>query len=214
MEIKYCMYCHNAIHETINDKPYLYCRIRKEYVGFYWKPCGEYKQMKKIFMKIACFFNNYWYEQYDRMFKDYKFLEKKYEDLELKYERLQGTIQRFENRKQENRVNEFEKVIISLALLIGLCIGFFFAGYFFCDRQATRKLEQANNELKEQQLKYDELIRTTETRIRESEDRIRAANQRVSEIREQLFKQISDNGSAITELSAIVEQIKKQRISL
>ena len=111
-------------------------------------------------------------------------------------------------------MNEFEKVIISLALLIGLCIGFFFAGYFFCDRQATRKLEQANNELKEQQLKYDELIRTTETRIRESEDRIRAANQRVSEIREQLFKQISDNGSAITELSAIVEQIKKQRISL
>lgn len=111
-------------------------------------------------------------------------------------------------------MNEFEKVIISVALLIVLCIGFFFGGYFFCDRQATRKLEQANNELREQQLKYDELIRTTETRIRESEDRIRAANQRVSEIREQLFGQISDNGSAITELSAIVEQIKKQRISL
>lgn len=111
-------------------------------------------------------------------------------------------------------MNEFEKVIISVVLLIVLCIGFFFGGYFFCDRQATRKLEQANNELREQQLKYDELIRTTETRIRESEDRIRAANQRVSEIREQLFGKISDNGSAITELSAIVEQIKKQRISL
>lgn len=111
-------------------------------------------------------------------------------------------------------MNEFEKVIISVALLMVLCIGFFFGGYFFCDRQATRKLEQANNELREQQLKYDELIRTTETRIRESEDRIRAANQRVSEIREQLFGQISDNESAITELSAIVEQIKKQRISL
>ena len=111
-------------------------------------------------------------------------------------------------------MDEFEKVIISVVLLIVLCIGFFFGGYFFCDRQATRKLEQANNELREQQLKYDELIRTSETRIRESEDRIRAANQRVSEIREQLFGQISDNGSAITELSAIVEQIKKQRISL
>lgn len=111
-------------------------------------------------------------------------------------------------------MNEFEKVIISVVLLIVLCIGFFFGGYFFCDRQATRKLEQANNELRKQQLKYDELIRTTETRIRESEDRIRAANQRVSEIREQLFGQISDNGSTITELSAIVEQIKKQRISL
>lgn len=43
MEIKYCMYCHNAVYETINDKPYLYCKIRKEYVGFYWKACGEYR---------------------------------------------------------------------------------------------------------------------------------------------------------------------------
>lgn len=111
-------------------------------------------------------------------------------------------------------MNEFEKVIISVALLIVLCGIFFFGGYFFCDRQATRKLEQANNELREQQLKYDELIRTSETRIRESEERVREANKRVSDIREQLFGKVSDNGTAITELSTIIEQIKKQRISL
>ena len=111
-------------------------------------------------------------------------------------------------------MNEFEKVIISVALLIVLCIGFFFGGYFFCDRQATRKLEQANNELREQQLKYDELIRDAETSIRESEERVRATNQQLSNLREQLCGKVSDNGQTIAELSAIIEQIKEQRISL
>ena len=111
-------------------------------------------------------------------------------------------------------MNEFEKVIISVALLIVLCIGFFFGGYFFCDRQATRKLEQANNELREQQLKYDELIRDAETRIRESEERVRATNQQLTNLREQLCGKVSDNGQTIAELSAIIEQIKEQRISL
>jgi len=41
--MKYCKTCLNAVYETIDDMPYLYCKIRKEYVGFYWKPCGEYK---------------------------------------------------------------------------------------------------------------------------------------------------------------------------
>lgn len=108
----------------------------------------------------------------------------------------------------------FKTFIGSIILFMLWSAGCFFGGYFFCDRQATRKLEQANNELREQQLKYDELIKSSETRIRESEDRIRAANQRVSELREQLFGKISDNGQAITELTGIVEQIKKQRISL
>lgn len=43
MELKYCLYCHNTIPETINGQPKLYCKIRKEYVGFYEKPCGEYR---------------------------------------------------------------------------------------------------------------------------------------------------------------------------
>lgn len=111
-------------------------------------------------------------------------------------------------------MSEFKNFISGIILLCILCTGCFFGGYIFCDRNATKQLEQANNELREQQLKYDELIRTSETRIRESEDRIRAANQQLSDIREQLFGKVSDNGSTITELSTIVEQIKKQRISL
>ena len=108
----------------------------------------------------------------------------------------------------------YKGLIGSFILFILWSIGCFYGGYIFCDKRATKQLEQANSELREQQLKYDELIKSSEARIRESEDRIRAANERVSEIREQLFGQISDNGSTITELSAIVEQIKKQRITL
>ena len=111
-------------------------------------------------------------------------------------------------------MSEIKNFIISIIIFVLWSVGMFFGGYLFCDKRAAKQLEQANNELREQQLKYDELIRTSETRIRESEDRIRATNQQLSDIREQLFGKVSDNGSTITELSAIVEQIKKQRISL
>ena len=111
-------------------------------------------------------------------------------------------------------MSEIKNFIVGIILFIVWSTGCFFGGYLFCDKRATKQLEQANNELREQQLKYDELIRTSETRIRESEDRIRATNQQLSDIREQLFGKVSDNGSTITELSTIVEQIKKQRISL
>lgn len=112
-------------------------------------------------------------------------------------------------------MNEIYKGVIgTFILFIIWSASCFFGGYIFCDKRATKQLEQANNELREQQLKYDELIRTSETRIRESEDRIRATNQQLSDIREQLFGKVSDNGSTITELSTIIEQIKKQRISL
>lgn len=111
-------------------------------------------------------------------------------------------------------MSEFKNFIISIILFIILCTGCFFGGYIFCDRRAINKLEQTNQQLAEQQRKYDELVKESETRIRESENRVREANERISEIREQLFGKISDNGSAITELTAIVEQIKKQRISL
>lgn len=42
-ELKYCKHCLNAIYETKNNEPYLYCKIKKEYVGFYWKICKEFK---------------------------------------------------------------------------------------------------------------------------------------------------------------------------
>lgn len=104
-------------------------------------------------------------------------------------------------------MNEFKNLIISIILVAVLCAGFFLWGYLFHNARATKQLDEANQQLAEQQRKYDELIR-------ESEERVREANERVSEIREQLLGKVSDNGSAITELTEIVESIKKQRINL
>ena len=105
----------------------------------------------------------------------------------------------------------FVSIIIFFLFWSGVCFGL---GYLFHNSTATKQLEQANNELREQQLKYDELIRDAETRIRESEERVRATNQQLSDLREQLCGKVSDNGATIAELSAIIEQIKGQRISL
>lgn len=106
------------------------------------------------------------------------------------------------------------KGIYSIILFI-ICIAISFGtGYFLCDRIATRKLEQANNELAKQQSKYDELIRTSTERIREAEDRLRESNERISNITNELFGQISGNEQATTELSTIIEQIRNQKFDL
>ena len=97
-------------------------------------------------------------------------------------------------------MDEIKNIIISIILLIILCSCFFVGGYLFCDRQAIKRIDEANRELTEQQRKYDELIRLTDERIRS--------------IREQLSQQVSSSGEAAKELSGIIEQIKKQRITL
>lgn len=97
-------------------------------------------------------------------------------------------------------MSEIEKVIISFILLIVLCSGCFFAGYLLSNRRATEQLNNANRQLAEQQQKYDSLIRETEERI--------------SNIREELRAKLSNNDKATTELRAIIEQIKRQRIDL
>lgn len=112
-------------------------------------------------------------------------------------------------------MNEFYKGIIGIiGFFIIYAAVWFFGGYFLCDRIATRKLENANQQLEAQQRKYDELIRASEERIRETEARLRDANERVSNIRNELLGKVSDNGTAVTELTAIIEQIEKQRIDL
>lgn len=111
-------------------------------------------------------------------------------------------------------MSEFKNFISGIILLCILCTGCFFGGYIFCDRNAAKRIEEANNQLAEQQRKYDELIRESEARIRESEDRVREANKRISDIRAELLGKVSDNGEAAKELSRLIEQIEKQRISL
>lgn len=85
--------------------------------------------------------------------------------------------------------------------------GMFGFGYLLSNSRATEQLNQANRELTEQQQKYDNLIR-------ETEERIKLADERIQNIREELSGKVIDNGQAITELSNIIEQIKKQRIDL
>lgn len=112
-------------------------------------------------------------------------------------------------------MNEFYKSIIGIIIAIVVYSAiWFFGGYFLCDRIATRKLENANQQLEAQQRKYDELIRKSEERIRETETRLRESNERISNIRNELLGKVSSNGEAVTELTTIIEQIEKQRINL
>lgn len=97
-------------------------------------------------------------------------------------------------------MSEVEKVIISFILLIVLCVGCFVSGYILSNRRATEQLNQANRQLTDEQQKYDTLIRETEERI--------------SNIREELRNKLSNNDKATTELRAIIEQIKRQRIDI
>lgn len=91
-------------------------------------------------------------------------------------------------------------MVICFIILVLWSIGCFSFGYILSDRQATKRIEQTNNELAEQQRKYDELIKSTDERIRD--------------IREQLSTKVSDNGKATKELSGIIEQIRKQKLDI
>lgn len=97
-------------------------------------------------------------------------------------------------------MSEFQKVVISFVLLILLCVGCFFGGYILSNRRATKRINDTNTELAEQQRKYDELIKSTDERIRN--------------IRAELSQQISNNGKATEELSGIIEQIRKQKLNI
>lgn len=77
------------------------------------------------------------------------------------------------------------------------CFG---SGYLLCNRNATKQLERANNELTAEQQRYEKLIRL--------------ADERLQRVKEELYGTVSNNGQTITELSAIIEQIGKQRIDL
>ena len=78
--------------------------------------------------------------------------------------------------------------------------GMFGFGYILSNQRATEQLNKANRQLADEQQKYDTLVRETEERI--------------SNIREELRAKLSNNDKATTELRAIIEQIKRQRIDL
>ena len=95
-------------------------------------------------------------------------------------------------------------IIIIFVLCNTIC---FFAGYLLSDRIATKRINEANQQLAAEQQRYDNLIR-------ESKERIREAEQRVSDIRAELLGKVSDNGETTKELSRIIEQIRKQKLDI
>ena len=97
-------------------------------------------------------------------------------------------------------MSEIYKIIISFIVFILWSFGMFGFGYLLSNQRATEQLNKANRQLAEQQQKYDTLIRETEERI--------------ANIREELRAKLSNNDKATTELRAIIEQIKRQRIDL
>ena len=97
-------------------------------------------------------------------------------------------------------MSEVKNIIFTIFIFALWALGFFCWGYLFSNRQATERINRANQQLAEQQQRY-------ETLIRESEERI-------SNIRKQLYGTISNNEKATTELKGIIEQIRKQRINI
>ena len=97
-------------------------------------------------------------------------------------------------------MSEIYKIIISFIVFILWSFGMFGFGYLLSNQRATEQLNNANQQLREQQQKYDTLIRETEERI--------------ANIREELRAKLSNNDKATTELRSIIEQIKRQRIDI
>lgn len=92
----------------------------------------------------------------------------------------------------------FKSFVVTIIIFVIWSAFCFWLGYIFCDRQATKRINEANQQLAEQQQRYEELIRTSEQRIRN--------------LKEELFGKISDNGTTVNELTKLIEQIRKQKL--
>ena len=90
--------------------------------------------------------------------------------------------------------------IIAFVVFLLWSFGCFFGGYLLSNSRATKRINDTNLELAEQQRKYDELIKSTDERIRN--------------IRTELSQQISNNGKATEELSKLIEIIRKQKLDI
>lgn len=101
----------------------------------------------------------------------------------------------------EKNVNEiFKGFVGSIILFVIWSAGCFWFGYIFCDRNATKRINEVNQQLAEQQQRYEELIRTSDERIRN--------------IKEELRAKVQDNGTTVNELSKLVKQIRKQKLTI
>ena len=101
----------------------------------------------------------------------------------------------------------YKGVIISFVVFLLWSFGCFVGGYLLSNARATKRINESNQQLAEQQQKYD-------TAIREAEERIRIADERLQSIGTELSQQVSNNGKATKELAGIIEQIRKQKLNI
>lgn len=104
-------------------------------------------------------------------------------------------------------MSEIKNFLIIIIIFVLCNFGCFCWGYLLSNRKAIEQLDKANQQLAEEQQRYDNLIKQSEERIRETE-------QRISDIRTELLGKISDNGEAAKELTGIIEQIRKQKLDI
>lgn len=108
----------------------------------------------------------------------------------------------------------YKGFIGSIILFLVWSFGMFCFGYILSNKRATDQLNEANRQIEAQQRRYNDLIRETKERIRQSEERVRETNERIANIREELLGKVSANGETERELSAIIEQIRKQKLNI
>lgn len=94
----------------------------------------------------------------------------------------------------------YKGFIISIVVFLLWSAGCFWAGYILSNSRAVERINEANKQLADEQQRYDDLIRETDDRIRN--------------IKDELYNKISNNGETISELSKLIEQIRKQRIDI
>lgn len=97
-------------------------------------------------------------------------------------------------------MSEVKNFLIIIIIFVLCNFGCFCWGYILSNRKAIEQLDKANQQLAAEQRRYDELIRVTDDRIRAIKDELRG--------------KVKDNGQTITELSKLIEQIKRQRIDI
>lgn len=101
----------------------------------------------------------------------------------------------------------YKGFIVSIIVFLLWSFGCFWFGYVLSDRRATERINDANQQLEQQQQKYDELIRTTNERIRESDEQLQ-------NFREKLYAEMSNAGKATDKLAELIEQIRKQKLDI
>lgn len=94
----------------------------------------------------------------------------------------------------------FKSFVVTIIIFVIWSAGCFWLGYLLCDSNATKRINDINQQLTEQQQRYEELIRTSDQRIRN--------------IKEELRAKVQDNGTTVNELSKLVEQIRKQKLTI